>query len=54
MSGEHCTPLCGWCGRCDGDPDEAPCEWCGYPDCDGECDEHVEALFYDNGGEDVD
>ena len=37
MAGELCDRGCGWCGRCDPEPDDVPCDDCGHPDCLGDC-----------------
>ena len=41
MAGELCTRGCGWCGRCDAEPDCA-CD-CGRVECLGNCVESIEA-----------
>lgn len=36
MAGELCSmAVCGWCGRCDVEPDDV-CD-CGRADCRGDC-----------------
>lgn len=38
MAGELCSAAsCGWCGRCDAEPDDV-CD-CGCADCRGDCSE---------------
>jgi hypothetical protein len=38
MAGELCSMKgCGWCGRCDLEPDDL-CD-CGHADCRGDCGE---------------
>lgn len=39
MAGELCSSRCGWCGRCDPEPDDLVCDHCGRPECLGECQE---------------
>ena len=39
MAGELCGRGCGWCGRCDAEPDDVLCDDCGHPDCLGDCQE---------------
>ena len=40
MAGELCGRWCGWCGRCDAEPDDV-CD-CGRSDCRGECADAVD------------
>ena len=42
MAGELRGRGCGWCGRCDAEPDDV-CGDCGRVDCRGDCRESIEA-----------
>src|SRR6185436_9595651 len=42
MAGELCGRGCGWCGRCDAEPDFETCDDCGRTDCLGDCQEFRE------------
>ena len=45
MAGEFCGQGCGWCGRCDAEPDNYEmCNWCGRSDCPGDCPQYFEAI----------
>jgi hypothetical protein len=41
MAGELCCSGCGWCGRCDAEPEDR-CD-CGWFNCLGDCEESIEA-----------
>ncbi len=51
MAGELCGTACGWCGRCDAEPDYV-CD-CGRVDCLGDCRESLE-VGQDERCEDID
>ena len=48
MAGELCGRGCGWCGRCDAEPDEVPCDDCGRAGCLGDCQEPLDANQEDH------
>jgi hypothetical protein len=49
MAGELCAPGCGWCGRCDAEPDDVLCDDCGQPNCLGDCQQPLDGNQDDHG-----